>query len=119
MLKAELKYLRKNKFLLAALIVIALIPSIYAVTFLKSMWNPYGKTGELPVAVVNHDRSATMNGKKLTLGADLATNLKHNDNLDFRVVSAKKAKGGHYHRLPNSNLARVSSAPGPSRSTRV
>jgi putative membrane protein len=94
MLKAELKYLRKNKFLLAALIVIALIPSIYAVTFLKSMWDPYGKTGELPVAVVNQDRSATMNGKQLTLGADLAANLKRSDSLDFRVVSAKTARAG-------------------------
>lgn len=94
MLKAELKYLRKNKFLLAALIVIALIPSIYAVTFLKSMWDPYGKTGELPVAVVNQDRTATMNGKKLTLGDDLAANLQKSDSLDFRVVSAKTARAG-------------------------
>lgn len=94
MLKAELKYITSHRLLLVALIIIALIPSIYAVTFLKSMWDPYGKTGDLPVAIVNHDQSATMNGQKLTLGHNLASTLKDSKSLDFEVVSARKAHQG-------------------------
>ncbi|WP_334469050.1 hypothetical protein [Levilactobacillus sp. HBUAS67488] len=43
----------KHKLLLIVLAVVMLIPSIYAVTFLKSMWDPYGRLNDLPIAVVN------------------------------------------------------------------
>ena len=42
MLKQEWKSLFHNKILLLVVIVIALIPAIYAGLFLASMWDPYG-----------------------------------------------------------------------------
>lgn len=94
MINAEFKYLKKHWFQLIILVVIATIPAIYAVTFLKSMWDPYGKTQNLDVAVVNHDRNAKMNGTKLSLGKDLTHNLKSSKALGFHHVSAKQAQAG-------------------------
>src|SRR5699024_12047362 len=46
---------------------------------LGSMWDPYGNVGKLPVAVVNHDRPAVLDGRALHIGKDLAEELKGND----------------------------------------
>ncbi|MCI1984057.1 MAG: YhgE/Pip domain-containing protein [Bifidobacteriaceae bacterium] len=94
MIRAELKYLRTHHFVAAVLVVISLIPSIYAVTFLNSMWDPYGKTSELPVAIVNNDKPATMNGTRLALGATMTTSLAKSTTLDFHEVSAATAASG-------------------------
>ena len=48
MLKQEWKSLFHNKILLLVVIVIALIPAIYAGLFLASMWDPYGNVDKLP-----------------------------------------------------------------------
>ena len=48
-----------------------LIPSIYTVVFLGSMWDPYGNSGNLPVAVVNKDKAVDYNDKKLDVGNQL------------------------------------------------
>lgn len=94
MIKAEFHYLRTHWFKLIILAFIATIPAIYAVTFLKSMWDPYGQTDKLAVAIVNNDHSATMNGKRLDLGHGLVDSLENSKALDFHHVSAKKAHRG-------------------------
>ena len=47
MIKQELTHLFKNKLLLVVMVVIMLIPAIYAGLFLNSMWDPYGEIGKL------------------------------------------------------------------------
>lgn len=94
MIRAEWEYLKKHKFMSIVLIAIIFIPSIYAVTFLKSMWDPYGELENIPVAVVNEDRSTTYNGTKLDVGKDLTKNLKKSDAMDFEITSKKKAQDG-------------------------
>jgi len=94
MLKIEWHDLLRNKFMIAILFIISLIPAIYAVTFLSSMWDPYGRVDQLPVAVVNHDQPASMNGQTLTLGDKLEKNLVTSKSLDFKAVDAKKAADG-------------------------
>ncbi|CAJ1230202.1 membrane protein [Levilactobacillus zymae] len=91
MFKAEWGYLRQHKFMVIVLCVIMFIPSIYAVTFLKSMWDPYGKTGDLPVAVVNQDQPVTYQGKHLSVGRNLTQNLKDSKALDFEAMPASQA----------------------------
>ena len=56
MIKNEWKAIFKNKFLIVILIALMLIPALYNVIFLSSMWDPYGKVSNLPVAIVNQDR---------------------------------------------------------------
>lgn len=77
MLSIEWKKIWKNKFMVVVLIAIMLIPSIYAVGFLKSMWDPYGKIKNLPVAVVNEDQSVVYHDKKLAVGDQLQKNWKN------------------------------------------
>ncbi|MQS98503.1 YhgE/Pip domain-containing protein [Companilactobacillus halodurans] len=95
MIKQEWKYLIKHKLLLISFIVMIFIPSIYSVTFLKSMWDPYGELKDLPVAVVNNDKDTNYQGTKLKVGHDLAKSLKKSNAMDFQLVSSKaKAKKG-------------------------
>ena len=72
MIKDEWKNLFKNKLMIVVLIAIILIPSIYTTFFLGSMWDPYGKLDNLPVAVVNEDQAVKFNGTTLHVGKDLA-----------------------------------------------
>ncbi|CAD5901941.1 YhgE/Pip domain-containing protein [Carnobacterium maltaromaticum] len=94
MMKNEWKKLVNNKILLISFIVILFIPILYAAFFLKSVWDPYGKTGELPVAVVNMDKSVDYEGKTLDVGDQLVENLKKNELLDWHFVSQKQAEQG-------------------------
>lgn len=71
----ELKAILKSPKLWVTIFGVSLIPMMYNVIFLSSMWNPYGKLDKLPVAVVNEDKSATLNNQKLTIGADMVDSL--------------------------------------------
>lgn len=94
MIKDEWKNLFKNKLMIVVLIAIILIPSIYTTFFLGSMWDPYGKLDNLPVAVVNEDKAVKFNGTTLHVGKDLAKNLEKNDSLRFEVTNKANAKNG-------------------------
>ena len=94
MLKQEWKSLFHNKILLLVVIVIALIPAIYAGLFLASMWDPYGNVDKLPVAIVNEDEPAEYGDTTLTVGDQLVDNLKENDSLAFNFVDADVANEG-------------------------
>ncbi|MHC5251221.1 YhgE/Pip family protein [Listeria kieliensis] len=94
MLKNEWMQFGKNKILLISSIVILFIPILYGGFFLKSVWDPYGKTGDLPVAVVNHDEKTEYGGQTLDVGNELVDNLKKNNDLDWHFVSQKSAEQG-------------------------
>lgn len=94
MIKKEWKSIGKNRILLISFIVICFIPMLYASFFLKGIWDPYGKTSNLPVAVVNNDKSVTYEGKKINAGEELVNNLKEDSNLNWQFVSAKDAQDG-------------------------
>lgn len=94
MVKNEWKKLFKNKILLLSFVVILFIPLLYASFFLKSVWDPYGKAGELPVAFVNNDVAVDYNGQTMDVGDQLITKLKSNDELDWNFLSAKEAEKG-------------------------
>lgn len=94
MIKEEFKSLFRNKLLLLVVVAILLIPSIYACLFLASMWDPYGKVSDLPVAVVNEDESVKYKGKKLDVGKKLTDNLRDNDSMAFNIVNSDVAQTG-------------------------
>lgn len=94
MIKTEWKKIRGNKLLLVSFIVICCIPLLYASFFLKSMWDPYGKTENLPIAVVNEDKSVEFEGETLSVGNDVVDELKNDKNLDWNFVDSKKAQQG-------------------------
>ncbi len=85
--------LKKTTFIIV-MVGIALIPALYNIIFLSSMWDPYGKLSELPVAVVNKDQPATYNGESMNIGEDMVSNLKDNDSLDFHFVTEEEGMEG-------------------------
>lgn len=93
MLREWRAIIRKPKFIVIIL-AISLIPSLYNIIFLNSMWDPYGETGNLPVAIVNKDNSVELNGKTLSVGENMIENMKNNKALDYHFVSDEEAKKG-------------------------
>lgn len=91
---AEWQRISKLRGLKLLLVGIAVIPSIYAVIFLSSLWDAYGNVNQLPVAIVNKDESAKINKKTENLGNDLTKNLIRKQSLKFTEVSSKNAKDG-------------------------
>ncbi len=94
MIKSEWRYIGKNRLILISVLAIMFIPFMYSIFFLKSVWNPYGSTSHLPVAVVNQDQAVQYQGKTLNVGDQTIANLKKNHQLGWRFVSAKQAKAG-------------------------
>lgn len=94
MIKAEWKNIAKSTWLKIVLCAIMIIPMIYACVFLGSMWDPYGKTDQLPVAVVNNDKKVEYNDSTMDIGKQLSDKLAKNDSMDFNIVSSSKAQKG-------------------------
>lgn len=91
MIKEEWKYLFKHKLMLIVFAVMIFIPSIYSVTFLKSMWDPYNKLNDLPIAVVDQDQAVNYQGTNLKVGHDLSNNLSKSKAMDFKVLKSTKS----------------------------
>ena len=101
MLQAEWKHLFNNKILLISMAVISFIPILYSGFFLGSIWDPYGQTKNLPVAFVNEDKGASLNGKLLNVGESVEKKLKDNHDLGWEFVSKQQAdegvNSGHFY----------------------
>ena len=101
MLRAEWKHLFNNKLLLISMAVISFIPILYSGFFLGSIWDPYGQTKNLPVAFVNEDEGASLNGKSLNVGESVEKKLKDNHDLGWEFVSKQQAdegvNSGHFY----------------------
>ena len=90
----EWKAIFKKPTFIIVIIGISLIPALYNIIFLSSMWDPYGQLSDLPVAVVNNDKEASYNGNSMSIGKDMVTNLKENKTLDFHFVDEEEGKKG-------------------------
>ena len=92
--RAEWANLRHNRMLLISCIALSIIPILYGGFFLGSVWDPYGSTEHLPVAVVNEDQGAVLNGNFVQIGQQTVDNLKHNHSMKWEFVSADEATKG-------------------------
>ena len=90
----EWKAIFKKPTFIIVMIGISLIPALYNIIFLSSMWDPYGQLSDLPVAVVNNDKEASYNDNTMTIGKDMVSNLKENKTLDFHFVDEEEGKKG-------------------------
>lgn len=84
--------------LIGALMV---LPSLYAWVNIKSMWDPYGNTSGIRVAVSNEDDGAEIRGRRINVGNDTVKNLKKNHQLGWVFVNRNDAESGvekgHYY----------------------
>ncbi|MFC3883645.1 YhgE/Pip family protein [Bacillus songklensis] len=84
----------KNRKILISVIGVLFVPLLYSSVLLWAFWDPYGHVDKLPVAVVNEDRGATMDGEKLNIGDELIDNLKEEKKFDWKFVSKEGAQKG-------------------------
>ncbi len=94
MVRAEWQHLFKNKILLLSMAVISFIPIMYSGFFLGSIWDPYGQVKNLPVAFVNEDKGAQLNGQMLNIGQSVEQKLKSNHDLGWEFVNKQQADDG-------------------------
>ena len=90
----EWKTILKKPTFIIVMIGISLIPALYNIIFLSSMWDPYGQLPDLPVAVIDNDKEASYNGNTMSIGKDIVSNLKENKTLDFHFVDEDEGKKG-------------------------
>ncbi len=62
--------------LLIAALAVALIPAIYAIIYLSSVWDPAAHTGALQVAIVNLDATITYRELDFNIGNEVVKRLK-------------------------------------------
>ncbi|WP_327087254.1 YhgE/Pip family protein [Nonomuraea sp. NBC_01738] len=78
----------------AALAAVIVLPLLYAGLYLWSFWDPQGNLNRLPVALVMEDRPATVDGKTLNAGQDLAEELAEREVFDWHTANAREAADG-------------------------
>ncbi len=120
----ELRRFGRGKLPRAALVALLLLPLLYGALYLWSFWDPYSRLDRIPVALVNDDRGATADGKKLTAGDDITEGLRDSRVFDWHEVSAAQARAGvedgtYYLSLtmPADFSARIASSGGDSPET--
>ncbi|WP_432002371.1 YhgE/Pip family protein [Streptomyces sioyaensis] len=90
----ELRRFSRGKLPRLGLVALTLIPLLYGALYLCSFWDPYSRLDKIPVALVNDDRGATADGKKITAGDDLADKVKDSKTFHWEEVSAADAAKG-------------------------
>lgn len=84
----DFKFIFKKPILIISLIVISLLPIIYAITFLGAMWNPYDHTEDMNFHIVNEDTG----NDDIALGKEIENELKNNDQLNWQFSDLDEAK---------------------------
>ncbi|MEU3852388.1 YhgE/Pip domain-containing protein [Streptomyces sp. NPDC029554] len=90
----ELRRFGRGKLPRAALVALLVLPLLYGALYLWSFWDPYGRLDRIPVALVNDDKGATADGKKITAGDDITEGLRDSKTFDWREVDAAQARRG-------------------------
>src|SRR5690606_29005688 len=90
----ELRRFGRGKLPRAALVALMVLPLLYGALYLWSFWDPYDRLDRIPVALVNEDKGATADGKRITAGDDITEGLRDSSTFDWREVSAQEARRG-------------------------
>ncbi|WP_393964685.1 YhgE/Pip family protein [Exiguobacterium sp. S22-S28] len=90
MFRSEWKKL-KSPMMIIVILALILVPFLYNSIFLSAFWDPYGKTENIKVAVVNEDKATKFEGEKIDIGNQFIKKLKKNDDFDWQYLSRKEA----------------------------
>lgn len=115
----ELRRFRKGLVPKLAILALVLIPLLYGALYLWAFWDPTGKLDQLPVALVNSDQGAIVDGKPLVAGDEVTNKLVSGADLGWKEVDATTAeqgvKDGTYYfavEIPRDFSANIASAGG-------
>ncbi|MBU5266328.1 YhgE/Pip domain-containing protein [Virgibacillus proomii] len=87
----DIKNLSKNWVAIIIIGGLIVLPSFYAWFNIKAAWDPYGKTDQLPIGVVNEDKGATVRDQEIHVGDELVKTLKENKSMDWKFTDRKTA----------------------------
>ncbi|MCM1974834.1 YhgE/Pip family protein [Streptomyces sp. G1] len=90
----EIRRFGRGKLPRAALVALLVLPLLYGALYLWSFWDPYSRLDRIPVALVNDDRGARAEGKRITAGDDIVEGLRDSEVFDWHEVSAEEARAG-------------------------
>ncbi|MGH3621584.1 MAG: YhgE/Pip family protein, partial [Sciscionella sp.] len=78
-----------------ALCALLLVPLLFGAMYIYANWDPYGRLGNVPVALVNADKGAKgPDGKQLSAGDVVSAQLEKSHTLGWHRVDAKEASRG-------------------------
>ena len=102
MIAAELRRLTATRMSVIALIALVLVPVLYGGLYLWANQDPYGRFGEIPVALVDTDAgvAASAGQPAANYGADVAEKLLEGRAFDWRAMS----EAGAEHALANGDV---------------
>jgi putative membrane protein len=92
--KKDMKTVKNNPAVMVVLLVIILLPSLYALLNIEATWDPYARTSNIEVAVVNEDLGYTTNGTNYNVGNMLVDELKNNTNFSWQFVDESTGLNG-------------------------
>ncbi|SFS65056.1 YhgE/Pip domain-containing protein [Saccharopolyspora flava] len=91
----ELRRLTSGKLPKLALLAVTLVPLLYGAMYIYANWDPYGKLGSVPAAVVIDDTGAQQeDGKALNAGQDVYDELVDSDTFSWTRTDLKRAQAG-------------------------
>lgn len=70
-----------------AVLAISLVPAVYALIYLSSVWDPNARTSALPVGLVNLDTGISYQGQKANVGAELSASLIKAGSFGFQPIA--------------------------------
>ena len=76
------------------IIALMILPSLYAWFNINALWDPYGNTAGIKIAVANDDDGTTINDLDINIGEQLVDLLRDNKSLGWTFVSKKEANRG-------------------------
>ena len=85
--KIEAHFFVRFPRLLVAALAVALIPAVYTVIYLSSVWDPSANTGALAVAIVNLDQGVTYREHGFNIGNEVVARLKSTATFGYLPVS--------------------------------
>ncbi|MFT9055601.1 MAG: YhgE/Pip domain-containing protein [Ethanoligenens sp.] len=112
------KQLQKNPKMIVILIGVSIIPILYSFFYLWAFWDPYGHLSSVPVAVVNDDQGASINGEQRNLGNEVVQRMKTSNDLKWIFVSSNSTaragvEAGQYYTavfIPSTFSSDIASA---------
>lgn len=90
----ELRRFHRSKLGRVAILAIILIPLLYSALYLWAFWDPFSNLKSLPIAFVNDDEGAIVDGQPLQAGDRIVDSLGDQDQINFTLVDNGTAQEG-------------------------
>ncbi|ADU93084.1 YhgE/Pip family protein [Geobacillus sp. Y412MC52] len=87
MLRKELRAIVLRPKVFVPILAVLFIPLLYSGSFLWAFWDPYGHLDRLPVAVVNEDQGAKLDGEPMHPGDDVVKRLKEKHSFAWHLFT--------------------------------